>query len=104
MHRFGCGTVGKACLSGPHPLTPRMGGGHMRQNVRRRHFGPVQYMTQRVVMEQNAARKSLAIGNRTTVDEVERRSGLDFFGQLPDAEEATVEAVKNLVWAQSWVN
>ncbi len=52
-------------------------------------------------MEQNAARKSLAIGNLTTVDEVERRSGLDFLGQLPNVEEATVEAVKNLAWAQS---
>ncbi len=36
----------------------------------------------------------------TTMDEVERRSGLDFFWQLPDA----MEAAKDLAWAQSWVN
>jgi hypothetical protein len=40
----------------------------------------------------------------TTVDEVERRSGLDFFRQLPDTEEDPMEAAKDLAWAQSWVN
>jgi endonuclease G len=55
-------------------------------------------------MEQTAARKSPAINHLTTVDEVERRSGLDFFWQLPDAEEDAMEAAKDLAWAQSWVN
>ncbi len=56
------------------------------------------------IMEQSTARKSAAIDHLTTVDEVERWSGLDFFWQLPDAEEDTTEAVKNLAWVQSWVN
>ena len=86
------------------PIAPRRGRGLVRQNMRRCHSGPVQYSTQRVVMEQNAARKSPAIGNRTTVDEVERHSGFDFFWQLPDVEEDAMEVVKNRAWAQSWVN
>jgi len=56
------------------------------------------------VMEQTTARKSPAIDHLTTVDEVERRSGLDFFWQLPDAEENAMETVKDLAWAQSWAN
>jgi hypothetical protein len=40
----------------------------------------------------------------TTVDEVEQRSGLDFFWQLPDAEEDAMEAAKDLAWAQGWAN
>ena len=38
-------------------------------------------------MEQVTTRKSRAIDHLTTVDEVERHSGLNFFWQLPDAEE-----------------
>jgi hypothetical protein len=36
--------------------------------------------------------------------EVERRSRLDFFWQLPDTEEDALEAAKDLAWAQGWVN
>jgi endonuclease G len=39
-----------------------------------------------------------------TVDEVEQRSGLDFFWELPDAQENTLEAAGNMAWASSWVN
>ncbi len=56
------------------------------------------------IMEQATARKSPAIDHLTTVDEVEQRSGLDFFWQLPDAEENAMEAVKDLTWAQSQLN
>jgi endonuclease G len=56
------------------------------------------------IMEQGATRKSSGIDYLTTVDEVERRSGLDFFWQLPDTEEDALEAAKDLAWAQSWVN
>jgi len=38
------------------------------------------------------------------VDEVERRSELDFFWELPDTQEDALEAATNLAWAQSWVN
>jgi len=37
------------------------------------------------------------------VDEVEQRSGLDFFWQLPDADENATETVKNLAWARGWL-
>jgi len=56
------------------------------------------------IMEQNTPRTAPVIDHLTTVDEVEQRSGLDFFRQLPDAEENAMEAAKNLSWAQSWVN
>lgn len=56
------------------------------------------------VRGQGAARTSPVIDHLTTVDEVERRSGLDLFWQLPDADEAAMEAVKNLAWAQGWCN
>jgi endonuclease G len=49
------------------------------------------------IMEQNATRKSPAIDHLATVDEVERRSGLDFFWQ-PDPEEDALEAMKDLAW------
>ena len=56
------------------------------------------------IMEQSTVRKSPAIDHLTTVDEVERRSGLDFFWQLPDGEENALEAAKDLAWARSWAN
>ncbi len=55
------------------------------------------------IMEQNTARTSQLTEHLSTVDEVERRSGLDFFWQLPDAEENAMEDVKNAAWAGSWV-
>ena len=56
------------------------------------------------IMEQTTARKSPAIDHLTTVDEVEQRSGLDFFWQLPKADENALESVKNWAWAGSWLN
>ncbi len=56
------------------------------------------------IMGQDTARKSPAIDHLTTVDEIERRSGLNFFWQLPDAEENAMEAASNTTWAGSWVN
>lgn len=44
------------------------------------------------------------IDHLETLDDVEQRTGLDFFWQLPDAEENALEAVKNLSWAHSWLN
>jgi hypothetical protein len=49
-------------------------------------------------------RTSPLIDHLTTVDEIAQRSGLDFFWQLPDAEENAMEAVRNLSWTQSWLN
>ena len=55
-------------------------------------------------MAQNTARTSPVIDHLTTVDEVERRSGLDFFWELPDMLENALEAATNLAWAQNWAN
>jgi endonuclease G len=56
------------------------------------------------IMEQTTARASKVIDHLTTVDEVERHSGLDFFWQLPDAQENTLESAKDLTWVQTWAN
>jgi len=56
------------------------------------------------IMGQTTPRTSPLIDHLVTVDEIEQRSGLDFFWQLPDAEENAMESVENLAWAQSWVN
>ncbi len=55
-------------------------------------------------MGQDTPRTSPVIHHLTMVDEVEQRSGLDFFRQLPDSDEAAMEAVKNTAWAQGWCN
>jgi hypothetical protein len=44
------------------------------------------------------------IDHLVTADTVEQRSGLDFFWQLPDADENAMEAANNTTWASSWVN
>jgi hypothetical protein len=38
------------------------------------------------------------------VREIEWRSELNLFWQLPDAEEEVMEGAEDLAWAQSWVN
>jgi endonuclease G len=53
-------------------------------------------------MEQTTPRTSKVVDHLTTVDEVERRSGLDFFRQLPDAQENTLESARDVVWVQTW--
>jgi endonuclease G len=52
------------------------------------------------IMEQITTRKSRVMDHLVTVREVERRSGLNFFWQLPDAEEDAMEAGRDLAWAQ----
>lgn len=56
------------------------------------------------IMEQDTARNSRVIDHLESVDTVQRRSGLDFFWQLPDAEEAVLEAAGNAAWALTWAN
>ena len=56
------------------------------------------------IFPQDTARRSPIMDHLTTVDTVEQRSGLDFFWQLPDADENAMEAANNTTWASSWVN
>ncbi len=55
------------------------------------------------IMEQTAPRTSPVLNYLTTVDEVEKRAGLDFFWQLPSPDQDTLESVKPLPWVQSWL-
>ena len=48
--------------------------------------------------------KETLIDHLETVDGAEQRTGLDFFREIPDAEENAMECEKNLSWAQSWLN
>ncbi len=56
------------------------------------------------IMGQSSARTSPVMDHLTTMDDVGQRTGLDFLWQLPDAEEDTVEAVKNAACVQGWIN
>ena len=55
------------------------------------------------IMNQESKRRDTVVSKAVSVDEVEKRSGLDFFWELPDAEEAKTEAVKNTAWISTWV-
>jgi len=56
------------------------------------------------IMEQHAVRTSGAIEHLVTVDTVEQRTGLDFFWELPDAEEDALEAAADAAWALTWAD
>ncbi len=56
------------------------------------------------IFQQDTVRTSPVMDHLVTVDAVERRSGLDFVWQLPDADEAAMESAGNAAWAGSWVN
>jgi hypothetical protein len=47
---------------------------------------------------------AFVIDHLTTVREVERRSGLSFFWQLPHAQEDAIKASKDRASVQSWLN
>jgi endonuclease G, mitochondrial len=56
------------------------------------------------IFEQGTARKAPVMDHLVTVDAVEQRSGLNFFWQIPGADENAMEAADNAPWAGSWVN
>ena len=56
------------------------------------------------IFQHDTARTSPVMDHLVTVDAVEQRSGLDFFWQLPDADENALEAANNTTWASSWAN
>ena len=56
------------------------------------------------IMDQDTARNSRVIDHLESVDTVQRRSGLDFFWQLPDAEQDVLEAGGNAALALTWAN
>jgi len=62
------------------------------------------FQTAAFIMEQETGRTEKVLSKLVTIDEVERRSGLDLLWELPDAQEATVEATKNEAWAKQWFN
>jgi len=56
------------------------------------------------IMEQESGRKDDVKSKAVTIDEVERRSGLDLLWELEDDVEATTEADKNTAWINSWAD
>ncbi len=56
------------------------------------------------IMEQESERKDAVISKVVTIDEVEKRSGLDLLWEMKDAEEKAIEADKNASWINTWVD
>lgn len=56
------------------------------------------------IMDQESGRRDDVKSKAVTIDEVERRSGLDLLWELKDNVEATTEADKNLLWISTWVD
>lgn len=56
------------------------------------------------IMDQNSARKDAISSKVVSIDEVEKRSGLDLLWELEDATEKSVEAKKNSSWIATWVD
>jgi len=52
------------------------------------------------IFEQNTLRKDKVIAHLTTINEVEKRSGLNFFWELDDTLEESIENEKNKPWAE----
>jgi len=55
------------------------------------------------IMEQTAPRESRTVDYLTTVDEVELRTGLNFFWLLPIEDQDTLESVKPVPWVLDWL-
>jgi endonuclease G len=55
------------------------------------------------IMDQDSKRNDPVLSKVVSIDEVEKRSGLDLLWQLPDAEESSVETAKNTSWISTWV-
>lgn len=56
------------------------------------------------IMDQNSGRKDAVSSKVVTIDEVEKRSGLDLLWELDDAAENAVEAKKNSSWVSTWTD
>lgn len=54
------------------------------------------------IMDQNSGRNDSVISKIVTIDEVEKRSGLDLLWELKDADESAVESNNNAAWVNSW--
>lgn len=54
------------------------------------------------IMTQESGRRDAVLSKLTTIDEVEKQSGLDLLWELPDTEEQAVESDKNSSWAAKW--
>ena len=58
------------------------------------------FETAAFIMDQESGRKDKVISKLVTIDEIEKRSGLDFFWELEDPQEELVEQGANSVWAK----
>jgi len=55
------------------------------------------------IMDQNSLKSDAVSGKLTTINEVEKHSGLDFLWELKNEDEATIEADKNTDWVSTWI-
>jgi len=62
------------------------------------------FNTASFVFNQDTPRNDLVIDHITTIDDIESRSGLDFFRELEDTEEATLQGDDHLQWASQFFN
>jgi endonuclease G, mitochondrial len=56
------------------------------------------------IMDQDTARSAPVGAHVTTIDAIESRSGLEFFWQLPETEQATLEATADTAWVLTWAD
>ncbi len=61
---------------------------------------PAALQTAAFLMDQNAPRDTAPMKYLSTVNEIERRSGLNFFADLPDTIEESLESSDNRDWAE----
>jgi len=52
------------------------------------------------IMDQESGRKDAIISKLVAINEVEKRSGLDFLWELEDSEEESIESATNSAWAK----
>jgi len=62
------------------------------------------FNTASFIFNQDTPRNELVIDHLTTLDDIETRSGLDFFRELDDIDEATLQSETHQQWASQYFN
>ncbi|MCF8276208.1 MAG: DNA/RNA non-specific endonuclease [Flavobacteriales bacterium] len=65
--------------------------------------GPNSFQQAAFIMDQASGRNDSVISKIVSIDEVEKRSGLDLLWQLDDAQENNIEANTNMAWIKAWI-
>jgi hypothetical protein len=62
------------------------------------------FNTASFIFNQDTPRNDLVIDHLTTIDDIETRSGLDFFREMDDIDEATLQSDTHQQWATQYFN